>query len=86
MDLLGDALAARYLTVGGAGGAAWDGERTTPLHWQDGGCARVVDGTAEVEPLRMEANSVWLLELRPDPRCAERTAKSIPGGGAQLAG
>lgn len=60
---------ARYLTVGGPGGAVWRGDGSSPLVWHDAGCARAVDGRLALPARKMDANTVWLFELEHRARC-----------------
>jgi hypothetical protein len=69
------AYAVRRLAIGGPGGTIWNSGRPTPLRWIDGGC-QVAGGNA----LRltapgewMEANTVWLIDVRHRDHCEARS-------------
>ncbi|MDG2307684.1 MAG: hypothetical protein P8R42_24120 [Candidatus Binatia bacterium] len=60
----------RHASIGGRGGAVWNGEEVSPLLWHVDGC---VTSTGErvraPDALHMPANSVWLFEIEPRAEC-----------------
>jgi hypothetical protein len=68
--LAGGAWQARALAVGGADGVRWDGGTTPVPQWRDLGCTRATDGRVTLPSRTMDANAVWLVELRRRARCA----------------
>lgn len=59
---------ARALAVGGDG-VRWDGSTTPDLRWRELGCSRGDRGRLALPARAMDANTVWLVELRRAPRC-----------------
>ena len=71
LDLVGlpsGAWRARALAVGDDG-VHWDGARSSPLRWQDWGCARAEHGGVALAARAMPANTVWLVELERSAHC-----------------
>lgn len=60
----------RHLSIGGANGSRWEGERTRPLTWQDDGCTTSEDGAIVASrQVSLPANSVWLFEMTRQDGC-----------------